>query len=211
MVLGVALRGRARDTWFVGNVRAERAAPQEAPANPSAAPGDLELVRAFVNTLDIEAGTDALGTPDAARNWLAGRGSRVSRLRRTDLDRLLRVREAIRDAVSARGEAGEAEALRRLNRIAAAHPLTVRLGGQGHVPLAPTGPGIDGFIERVLALVAASTIDGTWLRLKACPNGGCRWLFFDHSRNGSRTWCSMGMCGSRAKMRAYRSRRRANA
>ena len=195
----------------MSNVRAVRAAPQEAPANPSAAPGELELVRAFVNTLDIEAGTDALGTPDAARDWLAGHGSRAVRLRRTDLDRLLRVREAIRDAVGARGEAGETEALRRLNRIAAAHPLTVRLGGPGDVPLAPTGPGIDGFIERVLALVAASTIDGTWLRLKACPNDRCRWLFFDHSRNGSRTWCSMGVCGSRAKMRTYRSRRRANA
>lgn len=195
----------------MSNVRAVRTAPQEAPANPSAAPGELELVRAFVNTLDIEAGTDALGTPDAARDWLAGHGSRAVRLRRTDLDRLLRVREAIRDAVGARGEAGETEALRRLNRIAAAHPLTVRLGGPGDVPLAPTGPGIDGFIERVLALVAASTIDGTWLRLKACPNDRCRWLFFDHSRNGSRTWCSMGVCGSRAKMRTYRSRRRANA
>lgn len=168
-------------------------------------------MRAFVNTLDIEAGTDALGTPDAARDWLAGHGCRVSRLPEADLDRLLRVREAIRDAVGARGEAGETEALRRLNRIATAHPLTVRLGGPGDVPLAPTGPGIDGFIERVLALVAASTIDGTWLRLKACPNDRCRWLFFDHSRNGSRTWCSMGVCGSRAKMRTYRSRRRANA
>lgn len=192
------------------NVRSNRTAPQQAPANTSGAPGELELVRAFVNTLDIETGADGLGTPDAARGWLAGRGYRVSGLQDADLRRLLSLREVIRDAVSSRGEPGEAEALGSLNRIAAAHPVTVRLGGPGEVPLAPTARGIDGFIERVLTLVAASTIDGTWPRLKACTNDHCRWLFYDHSRNGSRTWCSMGVCGSRAKMRAYRSRRRAN-
>jgi predicted RNA-binding Zn ribbon-like protein len=194
----------------VGNVRSDRTAPQETPANASDAPGELELVRAFVNTLDIEAGTDALGTSDAARGWLAGRGCRVSGLREADLRRLLGLREVIRDAVSSRGGAEEAEALGRLNRIAATHPVTVRLGGPAEIPLAPTARGIDGFIERVLTNVAASTIDGTWSRLKACPNDRCRWLFYDHSRNGSRTWCSMGVCGSRAKMRTYRSRRRAN-
>jgi len=201
----------------VGNVRSDRTAPQQAPANTSGAsanvsdaPGELELVRAFVNTLDIETETDALGTSDAARHWLVGHGCRISGLREADLRRLLSLREAIRDAVASRGAAREAEALGSLNRIAAAHPVTVRLGGGEEVPLAPTARGIDGFIERVLTLVAASTIDGTWPRLKACPNDRCHWLFFDHSRNGSRTWCSMGVCGSRAKMRAYRSRRRAN-
>ncbi len=195
----------------MGNARAEQRTTQEAPANTSVAPGELEFVRAFVNTSDIEAGTDALGAPVAARDWLAGHGWRLARLSQADLERLLRVREAIRDAVSARGEAEEAEALERLNRIAAAHPLTVRLGPPGQLPLAPTGRGIDGFIQRVLALVAASTIEGTWLRLKTCPNDRCRWLFYDQSRNGSRIWCAMDVCGSRAKMRTYRSRRRASA
>ena len=34
-------------------------------------------------------------------------------------------------------------------------------------------------------------------RLKICPN--CRWLFIDRSRNRSRTWCDMAVCGNRAK------------
>lgn len=47
-------------------------------------------------------------------------------------------------------------------------------------------------------------------RIKQC-NGpdGCGWLFYDTSRNGSRRWCSMEGCGSRAKMRRYTARRRA--
>ena len=40
----------------------------------SAAPGDLEFVRRFVNTLDIEGGTDELGTPSQAAAWLDDRG-----------------------------------------------------------------------------------------------------------------------------------------
>ncbi len=37
------------------------------------APGRLELVRAFVNTLDIEAGTDELSSPATLLSWLAER------------------------------------------------------------------------------------------------------------------------------------------
>ena len=35
------------------------------------APGDLEIVRRFVNTRDLELGIDALSTPAALRHWLA--------------------------------------------------------------------------------------------------------------------------------------------
>jgi predicted RNA-binding Zn ribbon-like protein len=38
-------------------------------------------------------------------------------------------------------------------------------------------------------------------RLKTCP--GCGWFFLDTSKNGSRRWCSMAMCGSTEKARRY--------
>jgi predicted RNA-binding Zn ribbon-like protein len=44
-------------------------------------------------------------------------------------------------------------------------------------------------------------------RLKRCA--GCRWLFLDASKNRSRHWCSMEVCGKHAKMRRYVERRRA--
>ena len=34
-------------------------------------------------------------------------------------------------------------------------------------------------------------------RLKICPN--CQWLFLDRSRNRSRAWCDMAVCGNRVK------------
>ena len=47
-------------------------------------------------------------------------------------------------------------------------------------------------------------------RLKICPN--CHWLFLDRSRNRSRAWCDMAVCGNRAKAsRHYRRNREENA
>ena len=56
---------------------------------------------------------------------------------------------------------------------------------------------------------AAATLltEGRLERVKAC--GGCRYLFLDETKNGSRRWCSMADCGTRAKMRRFVARRSA--
>ncbi|WP_419723185.1 CGNR zinc finger domain-containing protein [Sphingobium aromaticiconvertens] len=36
---------------------------------------------------------------------------------------------------------------------------------------------------------------------------GCRWIFLDRSKPGSRRWCSSTGCGNRQKTRASRARR----
>ena len=38
-------------------------------------------------------------------------------------------------------------------------------------------------------------------RIKECPN--CGWLFADQSKNNSRRWCSMEICGNRVKVRRH--------
>lgn len=43
-------------------------------------------------------------------------------------------------------------------------------------------------------------------RLKICPN--CEWLFLDRSKNRSRTWCDMAVCGNRAKARLHYQKKR---
>ena len=47
-------------------------------------------------------------------------------------------------------------------------------------------------------------------RIRRCPteNGGCGWLFVDHTRNGSRRWCRMADCGTRVKTDRLTERRR---
>ena len=56
---------------------------------------------------------------------------------------------------------------------------------------------------------AAATLltGGPLERVKGC--GGCRYLFLDETKNGSRRWCSMAECGTRAKMRRFVARRSA--
>ncbi len=66
----------------------------------------------------------------------------------------------------------------------------------------------------LFAAVLSAVSAGTWKRLKACPD--CRWVFYDHTRNGSKRWCLMyaggpdgRACGTIAKVRRYREKQRA--
>jgi len=43
-------------------------------------------------------------------------------------------------------------------------------------------------------------------RLRLCAADDCNWVFLDYSKNGSRRWCDMNVCGNRAKARRYYAR-----
>lgn len=61
--------------------------------------------------------------------------------------------------------------------------------------------------ETALAVSALSLLSRESMgRLKICPN--CSWLFLDRSRNCSRLWCDMAVCGNRAKAKHYYRRRK---
>ena len=66
--------------------------------------------------------------------------------------------------------------------------------------------GADAVVAELLAITHESMAAGTWPRLKACRAHDCEWAFYDRSRNRSGTWCSMAVCGNRAKARNYRRR-----
>jgi predicted RNA-binding Zn ribbon-like protein len=42
--------------------------------------------------------------------------------------------------------------------------------------------------------------------VKACEGPACTLVFADHTRRRARRWCSMAVCGNRAKQAAHRSR-----
>ena len=48
-------------------------------------------------------------------------------------------------------------------------------------------------------------------QVKACEGERCTLVFADHTRGRARRWCSMSLCGNRAKQRDFRERRRAAA
>ena len=178
-------------------------------SSSGAAPGELELVRAFVNTLDVENGIDELSDPRALGAWLRERGlPGGGAVTRSDLDEARRLREALRALMLANnGLSVRKDAALTLNRAASRAGLGVRFEPGGTSRLEPTARGAAGALGRLLASVSAAMADGSWKRLKACRAADCRWAFYDHARNRSRHWCSMAVCGNRTKARAYRARR----
>jgi predicted RNA-binding Zn ribbon-like protein len=169
------------------------------------APGDLALVQRFVNTADLETGSDDLGDPGALAAWLAGAGLAPAGAPFDEAGRALivAVREALRALLLANhGEPPDRAAIATLDRAA---NLTVRFDAGGQAWLEATDGGVVGAL---LAIVARAQAEGTWPRLKACPGDRCGWAFYDRSRNRSRTWCAMSVCGNRAKARSYRARQR---
>jgi predicted RNA-binding Zn ribbon-like protein len=46
-------------------------------------------------------------------------------------------------------------------------------------------------------------------KLRACGDPECRWLFLDTSKNHTRRWCNMKVCGNRMKARRFKAQRKA--
>ena len=44
--------------------------------------------------------------------------------------------------------------------------------------------------------------------VRACSSKTCQWFFLDTSKNHRRRWCSMKLCGNRAKVRKFYQRQR---
>jgi predicted RNA-binding Zn ribbon-like protein len=178
-------------------------------STPQAAPGELELVREFVNTNDVEDGIEELATPKLLAEWMRDHGLDVGdrSLTKRDVSRAITLREALRALLLANGgEPLDAGAVETLNAAAARADLQVSFGGDGKPSLQPAREGIDGALAALLAIVFRSMVEGTWPRLKACRADTCQWAFYDKSKNRSAHWCSMAVCGNRAKARSYRHR-----
>ncbi|MEU7041507.1 CGNR zinc finger domain-containing protein [Streptomyces varsoviensis] len=170
-----------------------------------AAPGGLALVQDLVNTLDVETGQDAL----TAAGGLARFG--LAERERAGAQEL---REALRTVCLAHTGADLAPSgVADLDRLFAAGPLVLAVDGRGGAALRPASglTGLAALTARIAAAVATAAADGTWPRLKACEAHDCQWVFYDRSPAGRGRWCSMAVCGSRAKMRAYRANKATNA
>jgi predicted RNA-binding Zn ribbon-like protein len=60
----------------------------------------------------------------------------------------------------------------------------------------------------ILALQAESLLLSTAMgSIRQCAHSTCRWLFLDLSKNHTRRWCDMKLCGNRAKVSRFQARR----
>lgn len=126
-----------------------------------------------------------------------------------------RLRAALRDLIErlAMGTRPTSRQLAELNAVLAQAPVRLELRSTEAGYAVASVPARGGHPrEQLLAEVAGSAagfLAGEDLgRLKVCDNQGCRWAFYDESRNRSRRWCQSTACGNRFKVRRFRERQR---
>jgi predicted RNA-binding Zn ribbon-like protein len=93
-----------------------------------------------------------------------------------------------------------------MRRLALSEQVTVKRGKIEFVPSREISvlelPGL-----RVTAAALALLKDPPAGRIKTCPGENCGWKFLDRSKNRSRRWCDMAVCGNVVKAREYRARK----
>lgn len=162
----------------------------------SAAPGGLALVESLVNTLDLETGADTLDTQEGRGRFGIAEGG---------LEEARELRESLRAVLLAHAGHPRHREVAPLGALLARAPLYVAVDerdGSATLAPAPDAP----LLSRVAAAVAEALVAGTWTRLKACEAATCHWAYYDRSPAGRGRWCSMQVCGARAKMRRYRAK-----
>lgn len=184
--------------------------------DPKPAPEPLALVQDFVNTRDYYHEVDQFGTAEEAAAMLRGRGLLEDNelLGESERERLVAFREGLRglllaqNNVSYSGYESDSSA-RALDEIVGSVSLRVNFWPDDRPALEPGAGGspVDRLLARLLAVIATAESEGKWIRMKACRNEGCMWVFYDASKNRAGRWCDMNICGVRHKMRTYRERK----
>ena len=168
-------------------------------------------MRSFLNTWDFDV---ARQEPDDLLAPLIQNRTRFKRRfgvapprTHSEQQQLVALRDELRAVLSA---AADEDAV--LNRWLSKVPLRAGVV-DGRIVHEPSRANLAGL---VLAAVVDAIAEQQWSRLRACDD--CRYIFYDHTRNQSRRWCKMGgegpagrSCGSIAKVRRYRARRRGQA
>lgn len=170
---------------------------------PKPAPGDLRIVQAFLNTVQHKAGTDELTAPRELSDWLIRHGllASAAKLTKTDLGRALDVRDGIRALVVASGDDVDADAVRRLDRVARVARAHLRFHDDGSSRY--EAGDFEEALGHLITLVVLNRREGLWPRLKICADSACRTVFYDFTTNGATKWCT-ARCGDRLRALNYR-------
>jgi predicted RNA-binding Zn ribbon-like protein len=207
-------------------------APSHALAQPSRA-GSLDLVGGTL-ALDLTNTSSGRGTPahrehlrdfDSVMQWVSHarvmtpadcayvRRAASPRTAHALVTRMLAVRELIFKIASAvadrRPVPGKLRAA--LGAAHAEHLRHATIGMRDGAYIWSFDPRRD-IVSAVLGPITMSALallmEKDLSRTRRCAGHECGWLFHDTTKNGTRRWCEMRVCGNRAKVRAARARRK---
>jgi hypothetical protein len=172
------------------------------------APGDLELVRAFMSLHDHARGSSVSLEPSTDTLAWFLRTNRLlpdaTEIGDADAAWAFAVRAALVAKVRENmGEPLDPRFAERLNICAVETGLRPRFD---EPRLDPTAGGVRGAVGVLLGIAFMAELDDSWHRFRMCANPECLTVFYDRSKNHSARWCSMQSCGNRNKVRAFRER-----
>ena len=172
-------------------------------------PDERDILLQFLWT---QGETDLIDSPEKFREWLLGLGLIEPGDAVTDEDVRFarRFRAATRSLCSTHsGFELDPRTQPILDQLNAEAPLQVTVTAGKQLELRPGGTGVKRALSTILGLTYNAETSGEFDRFKTCKS--CGWAFYDESKNASKKWCDMGLCGTRSKMKAYRERKKAQA
>ena len=192
-----------------------------------AEPVDADRVLAFVNTLSsrpTSAPVERLDSYEALVTWareqhlvsaaaaerLAAEARRHPHHAVAVLARAKDFREALNGLVSAidAGKQPSADVLKTIGDCLAGAYANGRL--VPHESALQWVASAEDALERVLWEVGRAAgrlvISPRLARVRACAASDCGWWFVDDTKNRSRRWCDMKLCGNREKLRRFRKK-----
>ena len=188
---------------------------------------DASRALAFVNTLSARptaAPSERLVSYEALADWareekliapaaakrLVAHARRHPQQAAAALARAVELREAVYDIVAALDakRAPSTSALDTVARDMAAAYSTGRLvlhEGTLHW-VSSNEDDLDRVLWEVARTVGRLVTSSRLAKVRLCAAADCGWLFVDDTKNRSRRWCDMKICGNREKLRRFRAR-----
>lgn len=174
-------------------------------------PTHQEHLRTAQDVVDWSEHARLLNHADAG--WLREKLADDRRLAHALLARALALRESLY-AIGAEIAAGRAAPAGPVDRVAKEHAACLacaRLTPEGARYVwtwTPREAPIEALLGPIALSALATLSQADLSRIKQCEGEKCGWLFFDTTKNKSRRWCEMEICGNRAKQRRHSARQR---
>jgi len=172
----------------------------------------VRLLLDFLNSVDVEEGTDLLADgPEGLADWLVAHDlcHPIPAPTSADAQAVFDLRRGLRAlALANNHEPVDPADIRAAQDVLSAIAFRVELpaGVQSGPTLTTKSGPVPDALGQIASAYFTAAVRGEWPRVRRCPAHDCAWVFWDASKNGSRRWCSMRVCGNRAKTRAFAER-----
>jgi len=174
---------------------------------PRPAPGELEILRALMNSKENgDQKPEELTSPEELASWLSARELLPEGFSLTDVDlkRAVWLRWAFRSLVVSKGEEGERE-VGIIRQVGETIPFRLVFENGLEPRFEPSGTEVMRAFGRLIQLFVDARREDRWRRFKVC--GRCHEIFYDHTHNRRGRWCRTS-CGEYMRKKVARRRRK---